>query len=196
VDALAANGLVAVRHQGNARYVQINRERLSNPEDPVERIPQVPYRTPVRVITQYVTDELEDVLGIVLFGSVAHGEADRQSDIDIWILVDDDLLEQRNEANRLARDIEGLQIPSKIALKKARHADFDAQWSEIRARLEADDTEWASAQRHSVEFIIETPTSFRQQSARADPQKLFGEGITLVSSETLDEVKREVLQDE
>ncbi|ACV10422.1 DNA polymerase beta domain protein region [Halorhabdus utahensis DSM 12940] len=196
VDVLAANGLIDVRHEGNARQVRIDRSRLQDPEDPIERIPQVPYRTPVRVIAQYVRDELADVLGIVLFGSVARGEADRRSDIDLWVLVGDDLLEQRNAANRLARHLEGLQIPPAIALAEARDEDFEAHWEEIRARLEADDAEWASAERHSVEFVVETPESIRQQSTRVDAGQLFGSGITLHDSEALTAVKREVLRHE
>jgi len=34
------------------------------------------------------TDEVDDFLGIVIFGSVARGEADRQSDIDCFVVVD------------------------------------------------------------------------------------------------------------
>lgn len=196
VDALAESDLVEVRQAGNARRVRINRARLQDPGDPIERIPQTPYRTPVRMITHYVRDELDDLLGIVLFGSVARGEADRQSDIDLWILVGDDLLAQRNEANRLARHLEELQIPPTIGLKEARNVDFDAQWEEIRTQLEADNTEWASADRHSVEFVVETPDSIRQQSSRVNPQELFGAGITLLDSDALDDVKREILQHE
>lgn len=195
VDALAANGLVEVHHEGNARRVRIDRSRLHDPEDPIERIPQVAYRTPVRVIARYVRDELDDVLGIVLFGSVARGDADRNSDVDLWVLVANDLLEQRNVANRLARELEGLRIPPEIALEEASDEDFEARWGEIRTRLEADDTEWASAERYSVEFVVETPQSIRQQASRVDPQRLFGTGITLLDSDALEAAKREVLRD-
>ncbi|MFC7057045.1 nucleotidyltransferase domain-containing protein [Halovenus salina] len=196
VDALAANGIVEVVHEGNARRVRLNRARFDNPGDPVERIPQVQYRTPVRIACQYLTDELQEVLGIVLFGSVARGEADRQSDIDLWVLVADDLLEQRNAANTLARKLEELQIPPSVALLEAQDRDFDSQWPAMRQRLEADDREWASAQRHSFEFVVETPQSIRQQSTRVNTRRLFGEGITIRSSDGLDSVKREVLRDE
>ncbi len=199
VDALEANDLIEVDSRGNARRVSINRNRLHRPDDPIQSIPQVDFRTPVRVARHYIEDELDDVLGIVLFGSVARGEADRQSDIDLWILVDGDsgdLLQQRNAANKLARDLERLRIPSTIPLKEARDEDFEAMWSEIRETLEEDEGDWASADRHSFEFVVETPRSIINQSPRVDSEKLFGEGITLVSSEALERVKREVLGDE
>lgn len=196
VDTLEANDLVETFHEGNARRVHINRARLDRPDDPIHSIPQVPFRTPVRVACHYIEDELGDVLGIVLFGSVARGEADRQSDIDLWILVDGDLMEQRHRANKLARDLEGLQIPPTIALDEARGTDFASNWPDIRERLEADSQDWAAAERYSFEFIIETPQSILTQSPRVEPEKLFGEGITLCSTETLTRVKQEVLRDE
>jgi len=196
VDALEGNGLVETFHEGNARRVRINRRRLQRPDDPVETVPQVPFRTPVRVAKRYVEDELDGVLGIVLFGSIARGEADRRSDIDLWILVADDLLEQRHRANKLAEKLGELRIPPTIALDEARETDFASNWPAIRDRLESDDRDWASAERHSFEFVVETPQSILGQSTRVAPEKLFGEGITLRSSETLDRVVGEVLRDE
>jgi predicted nucleotidyltransferase len=196
VDALEAHDLVDIYHKGNARRVHINRARLHNPRDPIERIPQPTYRTPVRIAQQYIDNELADVLGIILFGSVARGEADRQSDIDLWILVDDDFLEQRNTANALARALEETPIPASIGHDRAEPGAIETHWEDIRDRLENDDHDWPNADRHAFEFVVETPQSILQQSTRVEPQQLFGEGITLYTSETLDRVKREVLQDE
>lgn len=196
VDALEAYNLVDVHYEGNAKRVRINRTRLSNPEDPIERIPQCQYRTPVKIATQYIRDELDDVLGIVLFGSVARGEADRQSDIDLWLLVADDLLKQRNTANALARDLEAVPIPTSIGSDRAESNALESHWKGIRDRLEDDSHDWPEADRHAFEFVVETPQSILQQSTRVDPQKLFGEGITIRSSDTLDRVKQEVLRDE
>ena len=63
-------------------------------------------------------------------------------------------------------------------------------------RLESEDTNWASAELPSFELIVETPASILGQSDRVAPEKLFGEGITLRSTETLERVKREVITDE
>lgn len=196
VNALEANELVETFHEGNARRVHINRSGLDRPDDPIRSVPQTHFQTPVRVGRHYIEDELDDIMGIVLFGSVARGDADRQSDIDLWILVAGDHMQQRHEANKLAKRLADLQIPPTIAAVDATGADFESNWTEIRARLEDDDQQWSSAERHSFEMVVETPRSIINQSDRVDTEKLFGEGITLLSTETLERVKLEVLTDE
>jgi len=47
---------------------------------------------------------LDDVRGILVFGSVARGQADRQSDIDLWVLVEDSRGEQ-HRANEIATEL-------------------------------------------------------------------------------------------
>lgn len=194
VDVLEANDLVETFHEGNARRVHVNRARLDRPDDPIQNVPQTHFQTPVRVARHYVEDELDDVKGIVLFGSVARGDADRQSDVDLWVLVGGDHIQQRHEANKLAKHLDGLQIPPTIALADATDADFDSNWPDIRERLENDDRSWASAERHSFEIVIETPESIINQSDRVDAEKLFGEGVTLLSTEMLERIKLEVLE--
>lgn len=199
VDVLERNRLVEVFHQGNARRVRINRARYSQSTDPIEQIPQQTFRTPVRVALGYIDDELNDVLGVILFGSVAQGIADRQSDIDMWILVDGesaDLLEQRAAANKLARQLESLQIPTSFGLNKPSKLGFAEQWPEIRRQLEDETSGWPTAERYTYEFIIETPQSIIQQSSRVEPDQLFAQGITIIGSETLQRVKQEVLSNE
>ncbi|TKX52437.1 nucleotidyltransferase domain-containing protein, partial [Halorubrum sp. SP9] len=46
-------------------------------------------------------DNIDNLLGIVIFGSVARGEADRQSDIDCFVVVDGD----RTTARRQVTDV-------------------------------------------------------------------------------------------
>lgn len=196
VDVLEANDLIQTYNQGNARRVHINRRRLDKPADPIRSIAQTEFQTPVRVACRYIDDELDDVKGVILFGSVARGTADRQSDIDLWVLVADDHLQQRHEANKLANHLEDLRIPPTIALADAREADFEANWDSISAQFEADDQNWASAQRYSFEIIVETPESILSQSTRVEPAQLFGQGITLLSSELLERVKMEILSDD
>lgn len=196
VDVLEANGLIRTSHRGNARRVHINRARFEKPEDPIRSIPQPEFQTPVRVACHYLQAELEDVRGIVLFGSVARGSADRQSDIDLWVLVADDHLQQRHEANSLTSHLGELRIPPTITLADATDSNFESNWEQIRAKLEADDQTSPSAQRYSFEIIVEEPASILSQSDRVAPDELFGEGITLQSSELLERVKIEVLNDE
>lgn len=196
VDALVANDLLETYHQGNARRVHINRARLDTPTDPFRSIPQPEFQTPVRVACRYIEEDLDTVRGIVLFGSVARGTADRRSDIDLWVLVADDHLQQRHEATKLAARLDDLQIPPTIALADATAVDFETNWESIRTQLEADDQHWASAHRYSFEIIVETPESILTQSDRVEPDQLFGQGITLHSSELLDRVKQEIIRHE
>jgi predicted nucleotidyltransferase len=195
VDVLESNDLIETFHKGNARRVHINRSLLHKPADPIRSIPQTEFQTPVRVAQPYIEDELENVLGIVLFGSVARGDADRRSDIDLWVLVGGDQMQQRYAANELSKHLNGLQIPPSVAVTDALNADFERDWDQIRETLESDDRTWSSAQRHSFEIIVETPRSIINQADRVDAEQLFGAGITLHSSETLERVKIEVLND-
>lgn len=106
VDVLTANDLVVDQRDGNTRNVYINPDRLSRPDDPVLQIPQVEFQTPVRVAVKQLRDELDTVIGIVLYGSVARGEADRRSDIDLWVLVDEDRMANQRTANRVRQHLE------------------------------------------------------------------------------------------
>lgn len=196
VNVLEANELVETFHKGNARRVHINRARLDKPGDPIRSIPQTHFQTPVRVARHYIEDELEGVKGIILFGSIASGEADRQSDIDLWVLLGDNQMQQRHDANKLTQHLDGLQIPPSIAVTDAVNADFESGWDQLRATLEADNQNWSSAQRYTFEILVETPQSIINQTDRIDAEELFGKGITLLSTETLERVKREVLDDE
>lgn len=106
VNALLANDIVVESRKGNSRVISINRDRLQVPNDPILRIPQSEFHHPVKEATARLTSELDDVVGIVLYGSVARGEADRRSDIDLWVLTDGDRGDEQREANRIARDLE------------------------------------------------------------------------------------------
>ena len=106
VDILTANDLVTDKREGNTRLVQINPERLFRPDDPFLQIPQAEFHTPVRTAVEKIVEKLDDVLGIVLYGSVARGNADRRSDIDLWVLVEEDRMANQQTANRIRQDLE------------------------------------------------------------------------------------------
>lgn len=106
VDVLAANDLVVERRDGNTRTVHINRDRLSRPDDKFLEIPQADFQPPVRTAVIELLDRLDDVIGIVLYGSVARGDADRRSDIDLWVLVAEDRMANQRTANRVRQDLE------------------------------------------------------------------------------------------
>lgn len=106
VNVLSSNGLVVDSRESNQRLVQINRRRLSVPDDPILRIPQPEYHKPVKTAVQELREKISDVVGIILYGSVARGEADRRSDIDLWVLTRSGRAESQREANAVARDLE------------------------------------------------------------------------------------------
>jgi len=101
---LEGNGLVVTERAGNRRPVQIDRTRVKKPDDPVLRIPQVEYHGPVRAALARLREELGDVRGVLVFGSVARGQADRQSDIDLWVLVGEASGDQ-HRANEIAAEL-------------------------------------------------------------------------------------------
>ncbi|MDZ7687566.1 MAG: nucleotidyltransferase domain-containing protein [Halobacteriales archaeon] len=106
VEVLSENGLVIDRPDGNRRLVRINRERLSVPEDAYLGIPQTEFQEPVKVAVEGIRSRLDDVQAVVLYGSVARGEADRASDIDLWVLVSEDRPENQRTANEVRESLE------------------------------------------------------------------------------------------
>ena len=106
VDTLSRNDLVIEEHDGPLRLVQINRDRLTIPDDPFLAIPQSEFHAPVQDATDQLRTKLDDVLAVVLYGSVARGEADRRSDIDIWVLVREDRASNQRQANHIRQSLE------------------------------------------------------------------------------------------
>lgn len=105
VDVLLANEIATARTEGNRRPVSINPDRLIAPSDPIMRIPQAEFREPVRVAVERLREEIGEVRAIILYGSVARGEADRKSDIDLWVLVDKDRLRKQQRAADLMQEL-------------------------------------------------------------------------------------------
>jgi predicted nucleotidyltransferase len=106
VDVLVANDLLEDTQESNRRLIRINRDRLTVPDDPLLRIPQSEFHEPVKAAVDELEAKLEDVVGIVLYGSVARGEADRRSDIDLWVLVRTDRAANQRSANEAVQDLQ------------------------------------------------------------------------------------------
>jgi len=110
VELLEKLGVITVSDQRPAR-ITIDREHLQRPE-PVFMIPQSEFRQPVQAYLDELetriqeSDELDELIGVVLFGSVARGAADRRSDIDLLIIVAGNLTYGRRVCTSLARDLE------------------------------------------------------------------------------------------
>ncbi|RLM82171.1 winged helix-turn-helix transcriptional regulator, partial [Halobellus sp. Atlit-38R] len=110
INTLVENGLVVELPENNQRLVQINRERLTVPDDPLLRIPQPEFQKPVKAAVDELTGRLDGVIGIVLYGSVARGEADRRSDIDVWVLTTNERAPNQREANAVGHDLEDAEF--------------------------------------------------------------------------------------
>ncbi|SIR67730.1 Predicted nucleotidyltransferase [Haladaptatus litoreus] len=158
VDLLEATHLVTISYDGNCKLVQINHERLSHPGDPILEIPQAEFRDPVRTLVDRVTEELSTVHGIVLFGSVARGKADRRSDIDCFVLVDDEQALAQQTAHEIASELSD-------------------------ERFDGD--------RFKFQVLVESTTTAQRYGDRL--REIFTTGLTLVDSESLQQLKSEVL---
>ena len=105
VDLLEAIGAVQVRETPQRNYVAIDSMRLHK-DDPILAIDQPTFHDPIRAFVERVTEtfagsDAVELCGVVVFGSVARGEADRRSDIDLFVLVDGD----RTQARRQVTDV-------------------------------------------------------------------------------------------
>ena len=105
VKLLAAAGAVETRTDGRKHYVGVNRDRLDKP-DPVFSVPQSEFYEPIRAFLHRLGEEIDRLSGVVLFGSVARGEADRASDIDLFVVVEEDRTVARRTVQSIVRDLE------------------------------------------------------------------------------------------
>lgn len=158
VSTLESAGLVEVQSQGNRKLVQIDREQLAVTSDPVSRIPQVEFQEPVRIALKELRERIESLHGVILFGSVAKGEADRRSDIDLFVLVEDQQAQNQRRAHDLADELG-------------------------QERIEGD--------RYRFQVMVESLESASDYGPRL--REIFAEGLTLHGSESLRDVRGEVL---
>ena len=106
IDLLNELGVLSVRETPQRKYISIDPDALRK-DDPILAIDQSEFHEPVRTFVENVrdtiaeSDEVERLVGIIVFGSVARGEADRQSDVDCFVVVEGD----RTIARRLATDV-------------------------------------------------------------------------------------------
>ena len=106
VDLLARLGAVRIRETPQRNYVAIDPDRLHK-DDPILAVPQSEFHPPIRAFLDRVratvedAEAVEELLGVVVFGSVARGDGDRRSDVDCFVVVDGD----RTTARRLIADV-------------------------------------------------------------------------------------------
>lgn len=105
VRALEGLGVVTVDRDGRSNHVRIDSSRLSTPDSPVTRIPQSAFHAPIRELIERITKRIGDDAGIVVFGSVARGTADRSSDIDVFVVVEDGRMDAQRAAHRIEDEL-------------------------------------------------------------------------------------------
>lgn len=159
VALLGELGAVRTRRDGRRQYVRIDRRRLSKP-DPILSIPQGEFHRPVNAFVERAQSELDDLVGILLFGSVARGEADRASDIDLLVVVEEEKTAARRAVQSVVKDLEATK--------------FDGD-------------------RYTFQTLVESTASARRVGDRLRQQ--FDEGLTLVGSDGLSAIRREVCAD-
>lgn len=191
VDVLESNDLVTVTQQGNAQPVSINRTRLDCPDNPVLSIPQKEFHLPVQIAVEIIHRELTEVKGILLFGSVAKGTADRQSDIDLWVLVAEDRLQEQQHANQLSKRLSETVFPSESLLASPDPTEIANLPAETDPIDSLPDT--AHGDRFEFEILLETPDSIVN---RADERitEILTEGLVLYRTEELTAVVDEVIE--
>lgn len=106
LQILDSLGLVQLERDGRHTRVSINQQRIQRSDDPLLEIPQHEFRAPVKAFLDELDDTEIDIAGAILFGSVARGEADRTSDVDIQIVVDGEVTTARREIQSLRQNVE------------------------------------------------------------------------------------------
>ena len=105
VKLLRELGTVQSRKEGRKQYVSIHRDRLTK-SDPVLSIPQSDFHKPVRAFVDRVQEEIDRLVGVLVFGSVARGTADRASDIDLLVFVEDDKTQARRTVQSIVSSLQ------------------------------------------------------------------------------------------
>ncbi len=110
VELLEGVDVVRIRETPQRKYVSIDSAHLQK-DDPILGIQQPEYHEPLRSFIDRVaraienTDGVEQLLGVLVFGSVATGSADRKSDIDVFVLLDGDRTVARRVVTEVATEL-------------------------------------------------------------------------------------------
>jgi predicted nucleotidyltransferase len=103
-------GLIDTRRDGNRKLISINRNWVQKQDDPILEIPQEEFQDPAKAFLDRADQAEAEIVGVILFGSVARGEADRASDIDLQAIVSGELTEARRELHDIRQEVEGQEF--------------------------------------------------------------------------------------
>ena len=103
-------GLIDTRRDGNQKLISINRNWVQKQDDPILEIPQEEFQDPAKAFLDRADQAEAEIVGVILFGSVARGEADRASDIDLQVIVSGELTEARRELHDIRQEVEGQEF--------------------------------------------------------------------------------------
>jgi len=103
-------GLINTRRDGNQKLISINRNWVQKQDDPILEIPQEEFQDPAKAFLDRADQAEAEIVGVILFGSVARGEADRASDIDLQVIVSGELTEARRELHDIRQEVEGQEF--------------------------------------------------------------------------------------
>jgi predicted nucleotidyltransferase len=110
VNLLEQVGVVTIT-EGKPTKIAIDQDHLTA-ANPLFAIPQQEFRKPGEAFLDELTDDVrasekvDELVAVILFGSVARGSADRSSDIDRLVIVDGDPTFGRRLPSKLARELE------------------------------------------------------------------------------------------
>ncbi|MFC4541355.1 nucleotidyltransferase domain-containing protein [Halosolutus amylolyticus] len=105
VTALEDVGLITVDRGGRSNRIEINAAKLYKPDDRITLVPQTEFQRPIRAAMVRLGEAIGTDIGVVLFGSVARGSADRASDIDLFVVVPDDRMAGQRTAHEIEKEI-------------------------------------------------------------------------------------------
>lgn len=162
IKVLEAANLINTRQEGRKKLISANRDRFHKPGDPLLSIPQEEFRTPVKeFLGRAKRSQGDNLVAVILFGSVARGEADRASDIDIQVIVEEELTESRRELHDIRQEVENQSF---------------------------------GGERYELQLLVESVESAESYGEKL--QEIFSEGITLYSTDRLEDVEEVVFRGE
>lgn len=105
VNAMEAAGVITVRRDGRANQVTINASKLYKPDDRITLVPQTEFQRPIREVITRLDEKTSVDPGVILFGSVARGDADRASDVDLFVVVPENRMTVQRKAHEIEKEI-------------------------------------------------------------------------------------------